>query len=75
MSLLFVTIYEYIGEGEGAWQLAICQADVMKKSNHFIVMINYYGFIIVGKCVQNLSSKLKNSKVSNLCIYSLFIFS
>ena len=33
MSLLFVTIYEYIGEGEGAWQLAICQADVMKKSN------------------------------------------
>ena len=66
MSLLFVAIYEYIGEGEGAWQLAICQADVMKKSNHFIVMINYYNFIIVIKCVQNLSFKLKNSKVSNL---------
>ena len=61
---IFVTIYEYIGEGEGAWQLAICQADVMKKSNHFIVMINYYGFIIIGKCVQNLSFRLKNSKVS-----------
>ena len=66
MSLLFVAIYEYIGEGEGAWQLAICQADVMKKSNHFIVMFNYYGFIIVRKCVQNLSLKLKNSKVSKL---------
>ncbi len=74
MSLLSVTIYEYIGEDEGAWQLAICQADVMKKSNHFIVMINYYSFIIVRKCVQNLSLKLKNSKVSNLEIYSLFIF-
>ena len=66
MSLLFVAIYEYIGEGDGAWQLAICQADVMKKSNHFIVMFNYYGFIIVRKCVQNLSLKLKNSKVSKL---------
>ena len=54
--------------------MAICQADVMKKSNHFIVMINYYSFIIVRKCVQNLSLKLKNSKVSNLEIYSLFIF-
>ena len=54
--------------------MAICQADVMKKSNHFIVMFNYYSFIIVRKCVQNLSLKLKNSKVSNLEIYSLFIF-
>ena len=49
MSLLFVAIYEYIGEGEGACQLAICQADVMKKSNHLIEMINYYGYIIVIK--------------------------
>lgn len=26
-------------------------------------MINYYAFIIVTKCVPNVSSKLKNSKV------------
>lgn len=44
---IFVTIYViYIGEGEGGLTVGICQADVMKKSNHFIVTANYYGFII-----------------------------
>lgn len=57
MSLLFVTILKNIGGKRGGL------ADVMKKSNHFIVMINYYAFIIVTKCVPNVSSKLKNSKV------------
>lgn len=63
MSLLFVTILKNIGGKRGGPGRYRCQADVMKKSNHFIVMINYYAFIIVTKCVPNVSSKLKNSKV------------
>ena len=31
----------------GGLTVGICQADVMKKSNHFIVTANYYGFIIL----------------------------
>lgn len=44
--ILYNYIFKIYRGRRGDLTVGSCQVDVMKKSNHFIVTANYYGFII-----------------------------